>query len=182
MGTNVIIADRKQALEKEKRILSLELAEIKEISEIMLKKLEMKIQIVQALEASVDKKKAEVEQLLQRAKALETNVLANEEFSSALDSKKNDLETLTQRASALDKKVKDSENLALTLDKKISVLHRLSLQSEALKPQGSAVGRNQEIVALSRKSLSSREIAEVLNMPLGEVELILEISPRQAQG
>jgi predicted RNase H-like nuclease (RuvC/YqgF family) len=179
MGTHVITADRQPAVEKEKRILSLELAEIQEISELMFKKLEMKIQVIQALEASVDKKKAELNLLIQRAEALKKNVQVDEGLETSLDKKKTDLELLVRRAETLEKNLQAKEEIADSLDKRISALQRLSLQSVALKPEGGS-SRHQEIVALSRKSLSSREIAEVLDMPLGEVELILELSPHQA--
>ena len=180
MGTNVITADKQPAIKKEKRILNLELAEIQEISELLFRKLEMKIQAVQALESSVDKKKAELNILIQRAEALGKNVQVEEGLDSTFDRKKNDLEQLVRRAEALEKNLQAKEEFAGSLDQRISALQRLSLQTEALKPQGDGSSRCQEIVALRRKSLSSREIAEVLDMPLGEVELILELSPPQA--
>jgi len=180
MGTNVITADKQPAIEKEKRILNLELVEIQEISELMFRKLEMKIQVIQALEASVDKKKAELNQLIQRAETLGKNVQVNEGLDASLNKKKTDLEQLMRRAEALEKNLQAKEEIAGSLDKRISALQRLSQQTEAMKPQGGGSNRHQEIVALSRKSLSSREIAEVLGMPLGEVELILELSPEQA--
>jgi hypothetical protein len=55
MGKNVITADAK-ATAKEKNLLTLELSEIKEISELIFKKLEKKIQSIETLEAKVDKK------------------------------------------------------------------------------------------------------------------------------
>jgi Tfp pilus assembly protein PilO len=180
MGTNVITADRQPAVEKEKRILNLELAEIKEISELMFRKLEMKIQVIQALEASMDKKKAELNLLIQRAEALGKNVQADEGLGASLNKKKTDLEQLVRRAETLEKNLQAKEEIAGSLDKRISALQRLSLQTETIKPEGGGSSRHQEIVALGRKALSSREIAEVLDMPLGEVELILELSPQQA--
>lgn len=167
-------------MEKGKSILNLELAEIQEISELIFRKLEMKIQVIQTLEASVDKKKAELNLLIQRAEALGKNVQADKGLETSLDKKKTDLEQLVRRAETLEKNLQAKEEIAGSLDKRISALQRLSLQTEALKPEGGGSSRHQEIVALSRKSLSSREIAEVLDMPLGEVELILELSPQQA--
>jgi DNA-directed RNA polymerase specialized sigma24 family protein len=147
MGTNVITADRKPAVEKEKRVLHLELDEIREISDLMYKKLELKMRAMQALEASVDKKKSALEQLILRAEELETRVRAGEGALSAADGK-------------------------------IATLNQFVERAELLRAPDGGMNRRQEIVALSRKGLPSREIAEVIDMPLGEVELILELDLR----
>lgn len=117
MRHNVITADKKDSADKQKRLLDLELAEVREISEMMFKKLERKIQALEALEATADKKIEALERLLQRA--------------------------------------------------------------DTTRSPDSAMNRQQEIVALRQKGLGHQEIAEVLDMPLGEVELILALNLQQ---
>jgi hypothetical protein len=105
-------ADRNR---KEKELLTLELAEIKEVSDLLFQKIEKKVRVLEALEASVDKKIMELELLVQRA--------------------------------------------------------------DALRPAGSesAIGRH-DIAALARKGMKSNEIATLLGMPVGEVELLLNLN------
>ncbi len=66
MRKNVITADAKTTATKEKNLLSLELSEIRDISELIFNKLEKKIQAVEALEAKVDKKIYLLQQLMQQ--------------------------------------------------------------------------------------------------------------------
>ena len=103
----------KAVVEKEKADLALELSEIEEISEIIFKKIEKKIQVFEAIEA--------------------------------------------------------------TVDKKIALLERLVQRSEAFSSPGSGTNRHREIVALTERGLKTAEIADILDMPLGEVNLILEL-------
>jgi DNA-binding NarL/FixJ family response regulator len=145
MRNNIIIADKRTASIQEKQQLNLELAEIREISDLMFKKLEIKLRDVQAIEATVDKKKTGFDRLVQ---------LADE----------------------LDQKLSTGRELAETLDKKIATLQQLFQYAESVQSQGDGINRQQEIVALIRKGLASREIAEVLDMPQGEVELIVELN------
>ena len=63
----MITADAKMTATKEKNLLTLELSEIKDISELIFNKLEKKIQTVETLEANVDKKISLLQQLIQRA-------------------------------------------------------------------------------------------------------------------
>jgi len=60
----------KPNLDKEKALLVLELAEIREISEFIFKRIEKKLQVLEAVEASVDKKIDALERLVHRAEAL----------------------------------------------------------------------------------------------------------------
>ncbi len=121
MRPNVITADRKAPKDGQKNLLTLELAEVREISEMMFAKLEKKIQELQALEASADRKIEALERLLERA--------------------------APPRAS-----------------------------------HDNAGNRRQEIVALSHKGLGHHEIAEILDMPRGEVELILALNLPERNG
>ncbi len=140
-------------------------------------KLEKKIEAIQTLEASVDKK---LNLLIQRAEAFDKKMQADDGLAASLEKKKTDLEQLIRRAEALENNLQSKEKIPGSIEKKISDFQRLNLQPEALIHQVGGSSRHQEIVALSRKALSSREIAEVLDMPLGEVELILDLSLQQA--
>lgn len=99
---------------RQKNLLTLELAEIREISDIIFKKVEVKIKVLEAMESSIDKKMASLERLIQRA--------------------------------------------------------------EALNAPGAGMNRTHEVLALREKGLQTDEIAEVLDMHIGEVELVLELN------
>ena len=118
MLKKIITADRKPAVKKQNDQLVLELAEIREISELMFRTLEKKIAALEDLEASTDKKIEALERLLRRAETLQAHGI------------------------------------------------------------GAAGGANsdQEIVALCGKGLPAREIAEVFDIPQGEVDLILDLN------
>jgi DNA repair exonuclease SbcCD ATPase subunit len=146
MASNIITADRKKApAKKQKQQLDLELAEVRDISDMLFKKLEAKIQAVQALEAS-------------------------------MELKKNELNRLLRQSDAVEKKLREGQELANALDRKLAALQQHLQQAEAIQTREDSAGRQQEIVALIRKGLPSREIAEVLDMPQGEVELIAELN------
>ena len=118
MVKNLLASKSRTEIEKHKSLLTLELNEIREISDIIFKKLEKKIQVLEAAEASIDKKMASLERLIQRA--------------------------------------------------------------EALRAPGTGMNRQHEIVGLRERGLRTEEIAEVLDMPVGEVELILELHTQGA--
>ncbi len=110
--------DRKAPADKQKVALNLELAEAREISEMIFEKLERKIRELQALEALADKK--------------------------------------------------------------IETLARLLEHAVPARPSNDGpVNRQQEILALSQKGLAHQEIAELLDMPRGEVELVLALNQPQ---
>jgi len=75
----------------------------------------------------------------------------------------------------LEKKIRHIEALDACVDRKIETLERLLQRSEALDVSGAGANRQHEIMGLQAKGLASAEIAEVLDMPRGEVELILEL-------
>lgn len=102
----------------DKDLLSLELAEIREISDVIFRRLEMKIEVLEAIEASVDEKVALLEKLINRVEAIKfPSDISNREF---------------------------------------------------------------EIIQLSAKGLKIDEIARILDMPAGEVDLILNLSSKRA--
>jgi len=113
MVRNILTSKSREELDKQKGLLTLELSEVREISDLIFRKLEKKMQALEAMEASIDKKMAALDRMIQRA--------------------------------------------------------------EALRMPGAGVNRQHEIVALKERGLSPAEIAEILDMPVGEAELILEL-------
>lgn len=102
----------------DKDLLSLELAEIREISDVIFRRLEKKIEVLEAIEASVDEKVALLEKLINRVEAIKfPSDISNREF---------------------------------------------------------------EIIQLSAKGLKIDEIARILDIPAGEVDLILNLSSKRA--
>jgi len=98
---------------KEKHILTLELSEVKEIGDLIFKRLEKKINVLETLEASIDKKTERLEKLIQRV--------------------------------------------------------------ESIKAPAVGIERHHEIIALEQRGIKICEIANILDMPAGEVELILNL-------
>jgi len=145
----------------EKNILELEVAEINEISDILFKKLDQKVKAIEVMEAALNKKAAALVLLLQKAEA----------FLASGSS----LRTIEQ----LDQKAQAAEAIGASLDKKIAMLGLLLQKAEPLSASVNVLGdtpnRRHEIVALQKKGLGVKEIAEVLDMPQGEVDLILNL-------
>jgi DNA-binding NarL/FixJ family response regulator len=98
---------------KEKDLLSLEIAEVKEIADLIFKRLNRKIGVLEAIEQSVDEK--------------------------------------------------------------IRLLETLIRKAESLKTEMPTSDRHNEIVSLGRKGMQGREIAAALDIPVGEVELVLSL-------
>lgn len=107
------ILKRRKDLLKGKELLTVELAEAREIADIILKKIERKIEVLEAIESSVDEK--------------------------------------------------------------ILTLQRLIDRIEILKDSSLPVDREREVMKLHRRGLKIDEIAEILDIPSGEVELILNL-------
>ncbi len=57
------------AIDKEKTLLALELEEVREISDLLIARIEKKMQTLEAMDVSLDKKIATLERLLHRAEA-----------------------------------------------------------------------------------------------------------------
>lgn len=100
---------------REKDLIALEITEMHEIAERLIKKLESRILIIESAEKRIDEKIERLEQLIEKAEHL----------------------------------------------------HAASGDP--------STGRNREIQALVKKGLSVDEIAKILNMPKGEIELILSL-------
>ena len=115
---NLFTSSTKTENEKQQRMLTRERAEIRQISEIVIRKLETKIETLKAMESSIDKKIAAFESLIQ--------------------------------------------------------------QAEAIKTSGDVRNRPHEIMTLYGKGMKADDIAAVLVMPVGEVQLILELQTAYA--
>lgn len=76
----------------------------------------------------------------------------------------------------LERKIEILEAIEASVDSKIALLEKLLHQAEALKLPTDKINRSHEILSLRDKGLKIDEIASVLDMPLGEVDLILNLS------
>jgi DNA-binding NarL/FixJ family response regulator len=146
---------------KDKDLLELEAAEIREISELLFRKLDQKVKAVEAVEISLDKKIALLAQLIQKA----------ESFNASSSSFK--------KIEQVDQIVQAGEAIGASLDKKIAMLGLLLQKAEPLSASGNGSGgtqnRQHEIIALQQKGMGIKEIAEVLDLPQGEVGLIINL-------
>lgn len=75
----------------------------------------------------------------------------------------------------LERKIKVLEAIEASVDEKLSALEKLIDRAEAIVPTAELTNREQEISALKQKGLKIDEIAGILDMPVGEVELILNL-------
>ena len=69
---NLFASSARAENEKQQRLLTRERAELRQISDIVIRKLEKKIETLQAMESSIDKKIAAFECLIQQAEAIKT--------------------------------------------------------------------------------------------------------------
>lgn len=73
-------------------------------------------------------------------------------------------------------KIKALTELETAVDKKIAILERLLQRSESIKiPSSSRDDRYDEILYLKNKGLKTEEVAKLLAIPVGEVELFLNL-------
>ncbi len=73
----------------------------------------------------------------------------------------------------IEKKIKELKTIESSLDEKIETLNRLLKKYEAIKEITGATDRRQEILSLIKKGLKIDEIATILDIPTGEVELVV---------
>jgi DNA repair exonuclease SbcCD ATPase subunit len=149
MGKNVITADAKTTAAKEKNLLALELSEIKEISELIFKKLEKKIRDVETLEAKVDKKVALLQQLMQQT-AGNTPPSAVE---ASLDGKITALKDMIRRSETA-----GSQGLAAleaAMGKKLAACQHMVEQSETARSRAFAALE----ATVDKKALAALEAA-----------------------
>ena len=129
MGKNVIVADVGSSAGKEKKQLQLELAEIKQISELLFAKLEKKIKVVEALGTSIDAKIAALEQLDQRAQA--DNAPAFAEQTASMEKKIAALHQMLQQSEA--SQAKTLASLGTAMNDKATAIGRSVQQADALE-------------------------------------------------
>ncbi len=75
----------------------------------------------------------------------------------------------------LNRKIEVLEAIENSVDEKIKVLEKLIQKAEAAQSSLSKLDRHGEIALMGRRGMSSREIAEALDVPVGEVDLILNL-------
>jgi hypothetical protein len=184
MKKNVITADR-QTGAQEKKTLAFELAEIEEISELIFSRLEKKLRELSSLDATADAKIAVLQKLLAQIEAPSRPAPAAvaafpPEIQSVMNGKIAVLEKLLSRAAALEKKLDSVAAFEIAVDKKMGALELLARRAEGVSARFGETDRANEIYALRKKGLSTGEIAEVLGMPQGEVDLTLELNAQNA--
>lgn len=75
----------------------------------------------------------------------------------------------------IEKKIEILEAIESSVDEKMLTLQRLVDRIEALKDNASLFDREREVIKLYKRGLKIDEIAEILDIPLGEVELMLNL-------
>jgi len=177
MSFNIITADRKKkpSPAPARELLNLELAEVREISDMMLKKIDAQVHRLAALEASIDKKRLALERLVKQAEEQERRLAGLGAREDKPDTRIAVPAEVDRRIDSLESRLKTDESLLSLTGKRLASLEQSLLRPDHTGLLSGSMTRGQEIVALSGKGLASREIAEALNMPLGEVDLILDL-------
>jgi hypothetical protein len=75
----------------------------------------------------------------------------------------------------LNRKIEVLEAIETSVDEKLRVLEKLIKKAESCKTSLSKLDCHSEILSLGRKGVKSRDIADRLDIPVGEVELILSL-------
>lgn len=75
----------------------------------------------------------------------------------------------------IERKIEVLEAIESSVDEKIMTLQRLVDRIEMLKDSALPVDREREVLKLNERGLKIDEIADILDMPRGEVELILNL-------
>ena len=132
------------------------------------------------VEAAMDKKVSAIEGLVLREEALQKKIQDITSREASIDKKIALLDQMIKRAGVLEQKIQNVESLEASIDKKLGALELLARRAETVKSHWGGAGRQHEIFALCQKGLSSAEIAAALDMPLGEVDLTLELNAQQA--
>jgi|GEM_PF-2880569 len=76
----------------------------------------------------------------------------------------------------IEKKIEVLKDLEASVDEKIAALKRLGQEEESLRTPLETPDRHHAVIALKQGGLKIEEIAGTLSMPLGEVELILNLN------
>lgn len=81
-----------------------------------------------------------------------------------------------------EEKINTLKELELSVDKKIAILEKLLQRADSIKiPSLTRTDRYEEILYLKNKGLKIEEIAKLLDIPAGEVELFLNLKNNQLQ-
>jgi DNA-directed RNA polymerase specialized sigma24 family protein len=75
----------------------------------------------------------------------------------------------------LEKKIEVLEAIEASVDEKIATLERIVQQAESISTTSEKRDRRHEVIAMNSRGLKIDEIAAILDMPLGEVNLILNL-------
>lgn len=82
----------------------------------------------------------------------------------------------------LEEKINTLKELELSVDKKIAIIERLLQRADSIKiPSLARTDRYEEILYLKNKGFKIEEIAKLLDIPAGEVELFLNLKNNQLQ-
>jgi cytoskeletal protein RodZ len=76
----------------------------------------------------------------------------------------------------IEKKIEVLRALEASVDEKIMALKRLGQEKDSPLTTSETIDHKQAILALQQKGLKNEEIAGILNLPVGEVELILNLN------
>jgi hypothetical protein len=76
----------------------------------------------------------------------------------------------------IDKKIEVLKALEASVDEKIAALRKLGQDEEALGKTSGHFNRQTEVLLLEQRGMNIDEIASILSMPKGEVELILNLN------
>lgn len=76
----------------------------------------------------------------------------------------------------IEKKIEILEAIETSVDKKLAAFERLIHMAEGIKTPGNNKSPRYEIIALNRRGLEADEIAGILDIPRGEIELILNLN------
>lgn len=75
----------------------------------------------------------------------------------------------------IEKKIEVLKAIEASVDEKIVSLKKLGLEGTALETLTAGTDQRPAVISLKKKGISSQEIAATLGMPIGEVELILNL-------
>ncbi|MBF0343032.1 MAG: hypothetical protein HQL06_02260 [Nitrospirae bacterium] len=93
---------------------------------------------------------------------------------------KDDVAILEHTANAifkkLEKQIEILEAIEASVDAKLATFERLLHMADSINHPTGAVNRQHEVMALTQRGLTVDEVADVLGMQRGEVELILNLN------
>ena len=79
----------------------------------------------------------------------------------------------------IEKKIEELKNIEVIVDEKIKILEDLIKRAESLTSSSESSVHFREVIILNEKGLKIDEIARILDMPAGEVELILNLAAKR---